>query len=59
LSEFVIQVALQVADERIQAKQMIYLSERDWARLLDAIEHPPAPNEALTRALVEHQRRLG
>lgn len=58
LSEFVIQAALQVADERIRAQQTIYLSERDWTRLLQAIEHPPEPNEALQRALAEHQRRL-
>lgn len=58
LSEFVVQAALQAADERLHAEQTIYLSERDWSRLLNAIEHPPTANEALQRALSEHARRL-
>ncbi len=58
LSEFVIQAALQAADERIRTQHTVYLSERDWSRLLDAIAHPPTVNEALQRALAEHSRRL-
>jgi hypothetical protein len=35
------------------------LSDRDRDRLLDLLDNPPAPTEALRRAAAKHRRRHG
>jgi hypothetical protein len=32
-----------------------YVSERDWEILMDLVENPPPPNEALLRTLRHHR----
>lgn len=35
----------------------IYLSAKDYEKLVDSIDNPSAPNERLVRALKEHQEK--
>jgi uncharacterized protein (DUF1778 family) len=51
LTNFVMQTALREAEAVIEAAEVIKLSERDYARVLDLLEHPPAPNTKLRAAI--------
>jgi uncharacterized protein (DUF1778 family) len=51
LTQFVTQAALREADAVIAEAEQIALSERDYRKILDLIEHPPAPNAKLRAAL--------
>jgi uncharacterized protein (DUF1778 family) len=50
LTEFVLQHALRAARAVIEEADHVQLSERDSLRVLDALEHPPAPNARLLAA---------
>ncbi|MBU3694575.1 MAG: DUF1778 domain-containing protein [Rhodocyclaceae bacterium] len=51
VNQFLVQSALKEAQAVIEREEVIRLSPRDWNWLLDLVEHPPAPNTALSRAL--------
>jgi uncharacterized protein (DUF1778 family) len=51
LTNFVMQTALREAEAVIEAAEVIRLSERDYARVLDLLENPPAPNARLRAAI--------
>jgi len=51
MTNFVTQAALREADVVIAEAERIELSERDHQKMLDLIEHPPAPNAKLQSAL--------
>lgn len=51
LTNFVTQTALREAEAVIEAAEAIKLSERDYKRVLDLLENPPAPNAKLRAAI--------
>lgn len=50
LTAFVLESAQERAVELIEQYERLRLTDRDRDRLLAALEHPPAPTEALRRA---------
>lgn len=50
LTDFVLRNALQAAKVVIAEAESIALSERDSLRILEALEHPPAPTAKLLTA---------
>ncbi|WP_245441318.1 DUF1778 domain-containing protein [Neorhizobium sp. T7_12] len=50
LTNFVTQSALREADAVIEQAESIKVSERDFLRILELLENPPAPNEKLRAA---------
>lgn len=59
VSDFVLKHALEAAESVVKDREEIVLSAADWDALLDALENPPEPNEALRAAFgwyVEHVR---
>lgn len=57
-TEFISEALAEKADEIIRAQHYMELSERDMEALLDAIENPPAPNEAMLRAIASWRKRF-
>jgi uncharacterized protein (DUF1778 family) len=51
LTNFITQTALREAEAVIEAAEVIKLSERDYVRVLDLLENPPAPNAKLRAAI--------
>ena len=51
LTNFVTQTALREAEAVIEAAEAVKLSERDYKRILDLLENPPAPNAKLRAAI--------
>jgi len=51
LTNFVTQTALREAEVVIAAAEVICLSERDYARVLELPENPPRPNAKLRAAI--------
>lgn len=50
LTAFVVRHALDAAREIIEQEERVALSRRNSQRVLDLLEHPPAPNARLLRA---------
>ncbi|TCU20034.1 DUF1778 domain-containing protein [Rhizobium sullae] len=50
LTNFVTQSALREADAVIEEAETIKVTERDYLRILELLENPPAPNEKLRAA---------
>ncbi len=50
LSSFVISSTMEKAQQVIEDQELLRLSNRDRDAFLDALDNPPAPNEALQRA---------
>ena len=50
LTSFVTQSALREADAVIEQAETIKVSERDFLRILELLENPPAPHEKLRAA---------
>jgi len=50
LTDFVLRHALQAAKSVIEEAERVPLSARDSLRVLDLLEHPPAPNRKLRAA---------
>jgi uncharacterized protein (DUF1778 family) len=50
LTSFILQNALRAADSVIEKAERVVLSERDSLRVLDLLDHLPAPNRHLLRA---------
>ena len=51
LTEFVTRAALREADEVIRRAETIEVSERDFTRILELMDNPPAPNAKLRAAI--------
>ncbi|MGY2052077.1 type II toxin-antitoxin system TacA family antitoxin [Methylobacterium sp. JK268] len=51
LTTFITQIALREAEAVIQEDEILRLTERDRARVLDLIENPPKPNAKLRAAI--------
>jgi uncharacterized protein (DUF1778 family) len=56
LSDFVVAAAQREAERTVEAAQIIRLSIADQEALARAILEPPAPNDALRRAMHAHER---
>ena len=57
LTDFVLRHTLLAAKAVIEKAERVQLSERDSLRVLDLIEHPPAPNARLMAAARRLPRR--
>lgn len=51
LTQFVTESALKEADAVIEKAERIAVSERDFIRILELLENPPAANERLKAAI--------
>jgi uncharacterized protein (DUF1778 family) len=51
LTNFVTQTALREAEAVIEAAEVVRVSSRDHARVLELLENPPAPNARLRAAI--------
>jgi len=56
VNQFLVQAALKEAQAVIEREQVIRLSPRDWAWLLDLLEDPPEPSPALKAALERYRK---
>lgn len=56
LDQFVVQSALANAQRIIERERTISLTREDAAFLLDLLDSPPAPNEAMTTAFARYKR---
>lgn len=59
LTDFMVSSALAAAEETIRTREMIRLSARDSAILIEALLNPPKPNEAPRAAARDHRERFG
>ena len=50
LTDFILRNVLRAADAVIEQAERVGLSERDSLRVLELLEHPPAPNARLMAA---------
>lgn len=51
LTDFVTRTALRAADAVIEEAEVVKVSERDFSRVLELLENPPAPNAKLRAAI--------
>ena len=58
VSRFVIESALESAEETIRAEETMTLSARDTDLFFDAILNPPRPNAKLRRATKDYRKRV-
>ena len=57
LTDFVLQQALREARAVIEEAERVVLTERDSLRVLDMLEHPPAPKAKLRKAIAALPKR--
>ena len=58
LTDFCMTALTEAARRTIAEHETIVLSDRDRAIFFDTLVDPPAPNDRLKRAFVEHKRRV-
>jgi uncharacterized protein (DUF1778 family) len=58
LTDFCMTALTDAARRTIAEHETIVLSDRDRAIFFDTLVDPPAPNDRLKRAFVEHKRRV-
>ena len=58
VSNFVLSSALTRAEDTVRQHQTLSLGRQDAERFFDALDQPPAFNDALTKALTAHERRV-
>jgi uncharacterized protein (DUF1778 family) len=58
VNQFVVQSALEKAEQIIDRETMIGVTRRDAAMLIELLENPPKPNPALKRALERYKGRI-
>ena len=58
LGDFVIANTAKAADDIIQSHQLLELSERDYNKLMEALDNPPAPNSALMKAAMDYRKAV-
>ena len=54
LNQFLVQAALEKAQKVIDHERLIQLTLQDAELLIDLLEHPPKPNEALLQGFEEY-----
>lgn len=58
VSDFCVTALADTARRTIAEHETLTLSNRDREAFFDALMNPPEPSERLTRALVDHRRRV-
>ena len=58
LTSFVMRTTIPAAEEIVARHERISLTERDTLRILDLLEHPPAPPPALRAAAKRRRKRV-
>ncbi len=58
VNQFLVQSALERAQNVIEEQDIIRLSAKDSEKFFNAIENPPPPNEKLLAAFRAHKERL-
>jgi uncharacterized protein (DUF1778 family) len=58
INQFIVQAAVERANEVLQSMEVIKLSSRDAKIFMDALANPPQPNEELLDAVREHRRMV-
>lgn len=58
LNQFVVQSALERAEQIIDRETMIATTREDAALLIEMLENPPKPNEAFARGLERYKSRI-
>ncbi len=59
MSSFIRRVAAETARKIITENEILHLSVKDSIAFLDALDNPPAPNEALKKAATRYRRISG
>lgn len=57
LTTFILRTTLPAAEEIVARNERITLTERDTLRILDLLDHPPAPPPALLAAAKRRRKR--
>jgi uncharacterized protein (DUF1778 family) len=58
INQFIVQAAVERANEVLQSAETIALSARDAKNFLNALAKPPQPNEILLEAVCDHARLI-
>ena len=58
VNQFIVQAALEKAEQVIEHERVIKLSTRDTKQLLAALDSPRPPNDRLQAALVRHRELM-
>jgi len=56
VSSYAISTLVREARRILEEQHTTYVSERDWEILMDLLDNPPPPNEALIRAMQSYRR---
>lgn len=56
INQFIVQTALDRANEILEREELLRLSEQDAQLFLDALDKPPLPNNKLIEAMNQHGR---
>ena len=59
LNQFLIQAALEKAENIIEKDKVIYLSKNDAQVFFEALDNPPEPNEKLRNAFKNYKKKIG
>src|SRR4051794_29366575 len=59
LTEFVVKSAQAAAEETIRTYEVIRLTQEESIQFVEALLHPPTPNENLRRAWQRYEERFG
>ena len=58
LNQFLVQSALEKAENIIEKDKLIHLSNKDAQLFFDVLENPPEPNEKLKRAVKNYRANI-
>ncbi|MEA3544682.1 MAG: DUF1778 domain-containing protein [Thermodesulfobacteriota bacterium] len=58
LNQFVVQSALEKANRIIEHERFVYLADQASKKFIDALGHPPQPNDKLKEAFRTHREQL-
>ena len=58
INQFIVQAAVERANEVLQSMEVVKLSARDSKIFMDALANPPKPNEDLLDAVRAHSRLI-
>ncbi|MFI3218738.1 MAG: DUF1778 domain-containing protein [Methylococcales bacterium] len=58
LNQFLVQAALEKAEQIIEKDKLIYLSKKDAQFFFDVLENPPEPNEKLINAVKNYRASI-
>jgi len=59
LNQFLIQAALEKAENIIEKEKVIYLSKKDAEVFFSSLENPPKPNKKLKNAFANYKEKVG